>query len=108
MHNPYDESIRNDTAKHYKEIRRILRGNMAEIENNAPKTRHYWIGGAFLVALLALMIIFLLNGCAQAYSEQDAIKIIVGESSNQGLKGMICVGEVVADVGSCGWIEVGG
>jgi hypothetical protein len=81
MHNPYDESIRNDTAKHYKEIRRILRGNMAEIEPEPPKMRHYWVGGAFLVALLALMIIFLLNGCAQAYSLDkwvDNIRITEG------------------------------
>lgn len=37
----------------------------------------------------------LLCGCAQAYIDQEAIKTIVGEASNQGYTGMVCVGEVI-------------
>ena len=64
MHNQFDVMIRNDTCKHIREVRRILRGNMAEIENNAPKTRHYWIGGALVVILSVLVAICLFCGCA--------------------------------------------
>jgi hypothetical protein len=67
MHNPYDESIRNDTAKNYKEIRRILRGNMAEIEPEPPKNRFWlWLG----VAGLVLGAICLFAGCSMASTDK--------------------------------------
>ena len=37
----------------------------------------------------------MLHGCAHAYTDKEAIKTIVGEASNQGYKGMVCVGEVI-------------
>lgn len=48
---------------------------------------------------LALGGLMLIAGCfgtpAHAYTNKEAIKTIVGESANQGFKGMVCVGEVL-------------
>jgi len=52
-------------------------------------------GGLLLVALLMM-------GCtpANAYTEQQAIRTIIGESANQGLIGMTAVAEVIRTRGS--------
>jgi hypothetical protein len=73
----------------------LLGGNPPEIDHFKPKkTKDKVLTWCIIIAGIILAIM-LLQGCAQAYSDQDAIKVIVGESSNQGLKGMICVGEVI-------------
>lgn len=46
---------------------------------------------------LAALIIFLI---AAVMSQSDPIKVIVGESANQGFKGMVAVGEVIRNRGS--------
>ena len=55
-----------------------------------------------ILVLGALFTFF--SFCSNAYagpvSDQDAIRIIVGEAGGQGLKGMICVGEVLRNRGS--------
>ena len=85
-------NIRQNDAKAYKHIRRILRGNEPEIDTYHPKNPLLPIAGAVLVFLV---VMWLITGCARAYTEQEAIRTIVGESSNQGYKGMICVAEVI-------------
>ena len=48
--------------------------------------------------LLSLGIICLFISCelgGWAYTDKQAIQTIVGEASNQGYKGMVCVGEVI-------------
>ena len=47
------------------------------------------------ICLLMLLGIAWFAGCAQAYTDEQAVRVIVGESANQGIKGMICVGEVI-------------
>lgn len=44
-----------------------------------------------------VLLLVLIYGCssAMAYTDQDAIRCIVGEASNQGLEGMVLVGETI-------------
>ena len=48
----------------------------------------------WFLAMFLLLATFL-EPRANAYTDQEAIRTIVGEASNQGFKGMICVGEVI-------------
>jgi hypothetical protein len=51
-----------------------------------------------------ILVILILLGSSLTYAEeilyQNALQVIVGEASNQGLKGMICVAEVLRRRGS--------
>ncbi len=42
-----------------------------------------------------ILFLFISNAYAQAVPQDVAVRIIVGEAADQGLKGMICVGEVL-------------
>lgn len=57
--------------------------------------------------VLALGLMVMCCNRAHAYSEEDAIKVIVGESADQGFKGMVAVGEVIRNKhslrGFCGF-----
>lgn len=58
-----------------------------------PDKSIIWPYIALITAFLLAMA--LMSGCAQAYTDKEAIQTIVGEASNQGYTGMICVGEVI-------------
>lgn len=79
------------------EQRRLLRGNEPSYneESNMPKSP----SPAWLFWPLVLIIcVFMIHGCeapAHAYTEQEVVKTIVGEASNQGYIGMVAVAEVI-------------
>ena len=86
-------NIRQNDAKQYRSIRKILKGNPPEVFDHPPEmslTKKI----LFTLGITGLVI---LGSCSlvHAYTDQDAIKTIVGEASNQGYKGMVCVGEVI-------------
>lgn len=84
------------------EQRKLLRGSEPSYneENNMPKSP----STAWLFWPLVLIIcVFMIHGCeapAHAYTEQEAIRTIVGEASNQGYIGMVAVAEVIRHKGS--------
>lgn len=99
---------KNHTANAIKGIRKILRQGIS-FKQDVPEPilskqeldfikYGPWVV-YFSMLVLALCFIF---GCspAHAYTEQEAIKTIVGEASNQGLIGMTAVAEVIRHKGS--------
>ena len=93
--------MRNDTAKHYREIRKILAmGRSEPLDEFQPRDRTLlWI--LIVAGILVFGALFI--GCekpALAYTDKQAIQVIVGEASNQGYKGMVFVGEVLRHKGS--------
>lgn len=85
---PY-QLIRNDTAKHYRAIRNILRSSYTGQRDWLP----------FLLLIVALTLVILIKGCDSpamaAVTDKQAVSIIVGEASNQGIIGMTAVAEVL-------------
>lgn len=82
-------------AKNDKAVQEIV--NSIEISEYATPQRDYF--AEFMVTAL-LLVGMLVIGCvwsskAHAYTEEQAVRVIVGEASNQGYKGMVCVGEVL-------------
>lgn len=55
-----------------------------------------------IIMFCILIAIFILIGCslAHSYTDQEAIRAIVGEAANQGEDGMTAVGEVIRKRGS--------
>jgi hypothetical protein len=49
----------------------------------------------FFVRLFLILFLSNSSAYAQAIPQQTAVRIIVAEAADQGLKGMICVGEVL-------------
>lgn len=47
---------------------------------------------AIIVLLMALLVMCVLAGCAQAYTEDQAIKAIIGEAEGEGYQGMLAIG----------------
>lgn len=48
-----------------------------------------------ILLLIFLFLTFVSRAHAETISDAAAVRIIVGEAANQGLKGMICIGEVL-------------
>ena len=48
----------------------------------------------FALGITALVFIGSCEVC-HAYTDEEAVRVLVGEASNQGYKGMVCVGEVI-------------
>lgn len=87
---------------------KLLRGSEPEID--LPPSRSFLVErGAVLrwlyyVAIIAC-IVFMLKGCASPaladeVPQDKAVKVLVGEASNQGFMGMVCVAEVLRRRGS--------
>lgn len=55
---------------------------------------HRYIRWLLYMAII-ITIVYMLMLPAEAYTDQQAVQTIVGEASNQGFKGMVCVGEVI-------------
>lgn len=98
---------RNHIAKQYRAIRKILRGNepyqsppaLQEDEKTMFSASMLFI--SILIAGLMFIVSCIHSTPAHAEIPQDkAIRILVGEASNQGFKGMVCVAEVLRRTGS--------
>src|SRR5580693_9038902 len=50
--------------------------------------------------VLGILFLFISNACAQEIPHDLAVRIIVSEAADQGLKGMVCVAEVLRHRGS--------
>ena len=92
-------NIRNHTAHQYREIRKILQSGRSFSPQENPK-EELWAKVLRVFYYLSIIgcILLMLRGCEQpgwSYTDQQAIQTIVGESANQGFKGMVCVGEVI-------------
>ena len=89
MKSPFE---RYHEAREIRNIRKILRNGQPVIEPSPKSSIWGKIGFALLITGLVI-----LGSCSlvHAYTDQEAIKTIVGEASNQGYKGMVCVGEVI-------------
>lgn len=61
-------------------------------ENRSPNP--LWSNIRFTLFIVGAVLFGSCRLC-HAYTEEEAIKTIVGEASNQGFKGMVCVGEVI-------------
>lgn len=88
----------------FKKERRLLSLNppLEEKDELQESEGTVWSGCTF-GACLILSSFLLIGGCRPAHAavnESDAIKILVGEASNQGFKGMVCVAEVLRTRGS--------
>lgn len=106
--------LRNDTAKQERKVLRILdnlrfpkkllQGNEPEPLDNPPYDGDKVFNASMLGICLVLAALMLIFGCfatpAHAYTDQEAIRTIVGEASSQGLIGMTAVGEVIRHRGS--------
>lgn len=110
-----DIPMRQDTAKHIKEVRKILFQGRSEPEllpiALSEQEEAAWIYlksvcSWIFIALFIFAILCCLRGCLSdpAWSaeipQEKAIRVIVGEASNQGFKGMVCVAEVIRHKGS--------
>jgi hypothetical protein len=51
-------------------------------------------------SLFVILLLFISTAYAHAIPEDVAVRIIVSEAADQGLKGMVCVGEVLRHRGS--------
>jgi len=58
--------------------------------------KNNWLGSICSFLILA----FVTSAQANSIPKEIAVRIIVGEASDQGLKGMICIGEVLRHRGS--------
>lgn len=93
-------------ARQIRSFRKILRGNPPQLDP-PPSEMPLWREVARVVILTAIVLtaLFLLRGCGEpAWSaeipQDKAVRILVGEASNQGFKGMVCVAEVLRHKGS--------
>lgn len=81
------------------DILRINRATDKNIEQiNKDQEHSAWI--VAICMLIAGLVLIAFSGRAHAYTNEEAIKTIVGEASNQGFKGMVAVGEVIRTKGS--------
>lgn len=111
-HNPVIAMQRNQTAKALRSIHKaLIHGrskpdkdlcscSTCEVSQEEQKVMDYtpW---AILWGSLVLALCFIAS-CEQpahAYTDQEAIKTIVGEASNQGYTGMVAVAEVIRTKG---------
>ncbi len=79
-------------------MRKLLGSDMAsEIDQMHQQPKWPYI---ILAIVSAFIILFLIQGCAQAYTEQDTIKAVIGEAENQGLIGMEAVACSIHNRGS--------
>ena len=76
-------------------MEKLLKSDNSCEEKNMPNDdlKGFMIVAAAISLVLCLLLFF--SGCAQAYTMKDAVRTIVGEASNQGYKGMVCVAEVI-------------
>lgn len=83
----FPDDIRNDTAKQYRKIRKILHANYTPETDTEPKGFHWsqWI--IIIIGLLTIIYLLVIPGCAQAYTEQDAIKAVIGEAEGESMEG---------------------
>lgn len=85
----------------YKRQRRLLKG-LPPVEYPQLQEDDKTVDSAQIVIMsIVLCGVMLIGGCITAkpvqaeVTDEQAVKILVGEASNQGLKGMICVAEVL-------------
>lgn len=109
---------RNHTAKAIKNIRKILQQGKSEpiscdcsacevsLVDNSPVDSDKVFSAGMLGMSLLIAGLMLVGSCIHStpahaeIPESKAVKILVGEASNQGFKGMVCVGEVLRRQGS--------
>lgn len=99
-----DQLMRNDTAKHIREIRKILHSNIPIKEDHDTYYKD-WRKASIIVGGIILLILvcsFLLQGCSIAAEipSDKAIKAIIGEAENQGYTGMLAVAGAIHNRGS--------
>jgi hypothetical protein len=95
--------MRDDTAKQYKKVRKLLSGSDYDsgkfyIKENQKERKVLFV--YIVLGLLAWALLFWFFYSfdmtqAKAYTEQEAVQTIVGEASNQGFTGMVAVAEVI-------------
>lgn len=89
--------------KTYRELRKLLRNNPPiELEDELQEMPDNIFSAGMLGVCLLMSGLMLIGSCkvAHAYTDNQAIRVLVGEASNQGEIGMICVGEVLRHKGS--------
>jgi hypothetical protein len=102
-------NIRQDTAKQYRIIRRILKRSepiktACDCSNCEMDDRVVDSAGWYFIWLSLVFGLCLIAGCfegtAHAYSEQDAIKAVIGEAEGEGYKGMLAVAGALRNRGT--------
>ena len=81
------------------EQKKLLHGNMPD--NEPPKFQDK-IGTIVLVMVILGLIVYLLllPGCAYGYTNEQAVKAIIGEAENQGYEGMLAVAGAIHNRGT--------
>jgi hypothetical protein len=102
--------MRKITVKQYREVRRILRGNLPEEPYVFPTIESKkWIKRIFLamaiimfLALTAFITLFWMSKDADAAEipEHKAILCIIGEAENQGFEGLLAIAHAIRNRGT--------
>lgn len=100
-----DPVMRKDTARHYKEIRKLLHGNPSLDPPPQDQDRLFSIGIVGLVLIVLALI--LVASCshpgaaiADEITDKDAVHAIIGEAENQGYRGMLLVACAIRNRGT--------
>jgi hypothetical protein len=83
---------RDHLAKGIRLMRKLLQSGQP-VYDNEPKTS--MLSKVLFAGLVTGLVLIGSCSVCHAYTDQDAIKTIVGEASNQSFKGMVCVAEVI-------------
>lgn len=91
-----NDLMRQDTAKQYRNVRRLLRVPVSE-EMPAIEWNYIVCVGAIVFALCVILFSYSLS---YAYTDEQAIKSIIGEAENQGQIGMLYVACAIRNRGT--------